>query len=96
MRDLNRIGKLCTYANCWYMSETRVGRDVATIWLRMRSDSVDLYQRLCESFVNEPRSVYVGGAVFRLPTKQPETYGNTTAIAFNKRIELNMSANSER
>ncbi len=88
VRDLNRIGKLYTYANCWYMSE----HESEGMWRLFGSDGVAIqssHERLCESVVNEPRSVYVGIVqYFDYRTKQPETYGNTTAIAFNKRIEF--------
>lgn len=88
VRDVNRIGKLCTFANCWFSSE----HESEGMWRLFGSEGVAIqssYQRLCESFVNEPRSVYVGVMqYFDYRTMQPETYGNTLAIAFNKRIEF--------
>ena len=88
IRDNNRIGKLCTYANCWYTSEY----ESEAMWRLFGADGVAIrssFARLCASFARETRSVYVGEMrYFDYRSQQPPTYGNTLAVALYKRREF--------
>ena len=48
-RCTNRIGKLCTYANCWYDERARLGRHVAGSTAPRASPSAPPSARLCAS-----------------------------------------------
>jgi hypothetical protein len=87
-REINRIGRLNNYANCWYMSDYEseaMWRLVGDVGVAIQST----FARLCASLASEPKSVYVGEMqYFDYRSEQPPTYGNTTAIAFFKRKEF--------
>ena len=88
IRDINRIGKLCTYANCWYTSEY----ESEAMWRLFGANGVAIrssFARLCASFSEEMRSVYIGEMRYLdFRSEQPPTYGNTLAIAYYKRREF--------
>ena len=88
VRTINRTGKLCTFASCWYTSEY----ESEAMWRLFGSDGVAIrssFAQLCASFSGEARSVYVGEMRYLdFRTEQPPTYGNTLATAFYKRREF--------
>jgi hypothetical protein len=85
VRDVNRINKLCSYANCWFMNE----HDSDAMWRLYAPEGVAVrstLRRLCGSVAQEPEPVYVGEVVyFDFRTEQPPTYGVTLPVAFSKR-----------
>lgn len=84
VRDINRLGKLADYANCWFTSE----HDSVAMWRLYSPEGVAIrstYSRLCASLVNEPEPVHIGEVRYLdFRTEQPPTYGNTIAVAFYK------------
>ena len=86
-RDINRLNKLGVYANCWYMNE----RESDGMWRLYGPDGIAVrstFNRLVASLANEPEAVHVGEVIYLdFDTEQPPTYGNTLAVAYNKRRE---------
>lgn len=88
VRDVNRVNKLGSYANCWFMNE----HESDGMWRLYSPEGVAVrstFRRLCTSLANEPEPVHVGEiryVDFRM--EQPPTYGNTLAVAYYKRKEF--------
>jgi hypothetical protein len=88
VRDVNRLNKIGAYANCWYMNE----RESEGMWSRYGTNGIAIrstFYDFVKSFRNEPKPVHVGEVVYLdFATEQPPTYGNTLAVAYNKRREF--------
>lgn len=87
-RDVNRLNKIGAYANCWYMNE----RESEGMWRLYGPEGIAIrstFDDFVRSLQNEPRAVHVGEVVYLdFDTEQPPTYGNTLAVAYNKRREF--------
>ena len=88
VRDDNRLNKLCSYANCWFMNEHEsdgMWRLYAPEGIAVRST----FEQLCASLVYEPKPVHVGAVQYLdYRTQSATNYGNTLASAFDKRKEF--------
>jgi hypothetical protein len=89
IHDVNLTNKLCSFANCWYMNEHEsdgMWRLYGTEGIAVRST----FRRLINALIKETtHQVFAGQIQYRdFDREQPDTYGNTIAVAFSKRIQF--------
>lgn len=88
VRDVNRVNKLCSYANCWFMND----HESDAMWRLYAPGGVAVqstFYGLCASVEAEPGPVFVGEVRYLdFRAEQPPTYGNSLAVAYYKRMEF--------